>query len=142
MVNQGEFILTGTGNDGFRHRYSVKKNEKFKVAFAEFMERLGFDKDKILDSFIVRGQDEDDEGIEYEIKIKDIFDICKHYKNDKFDVDVFYGKDRIIILIRSKTRKLFVEHFEKEADWIDLEEVEKIRENKKRKKQILSQKRW
>lgn len=130
---KNKFTLTGTDNDGFRHRYSFKKNEKFKIVFAEFMEKLGFDKSKVLNSFITNEQNAKGEEIEYRIKIKDLIDICRHYQNKINEIDVFYGKEKIIILVRSKKRRPFVEYLENKSDWIKPLEIKKIKERKKKK---------
>ena len=42
-MKKDKFTLTGTDNDGFRHRYSFKKTEEFKKAFLKFMADLKFD---------------------------------------------------------------------------------------------------
>ena len=123
---KNKFILTGTDNDGFRHRYSIKKNEDFKEAFLKFMEVLEFDSKKIKQTFFT--SDEDDNPIE--LKIADFEDCIRHYQNKKFDVDVFYGRFKVIIIVRTKGRRPLVEYLEKKAGWIKPSEIKKIKEKK------------
>ena len=59
------FILTGTDNNGFRHRYSVRKNEQFKKIFVKFMVDLDFD-EKWMESLFQKN-DVDDNLIELKI---------------------------------------------------------------------------
>ncbi len=134
---KNKFILTGTDNDGFRHRYSIKKTEEFKEAFAKFMEVLEFDPERIKKMFISEVEGEKGEQIITELKVADFEDCIRHYQNKKFDVDVFFGRLKIIILVRTKGRVAMVRYLEKKASWITLIEIEKIKkENKKMKKSI------
>jgi len=124
----GKFTLTGTDNNGFRHRYSARKNEDFKKAFVKFMVDLGFDEENIRSRF-----EYDDEGSIEPIvtKVKNIEDVCDNYNNHKYDVDVFYGKFKIIIVVRTKNRMPMVKHLQNEAKWIKSTVVKKIKEGKK-----------
>lgn len=129
MVNR--FTLTGTGNDGFRHRYSVKKNEHFKKAFVKFMIDLGFD-EKTLP---LPWGDYEESGIhidkkEGEIKVNEIEDICLNYNNRKYDLDVFYGRFKIIIVVRTKRRIPMVDYLVKKAGWIKPFKIKKLKERK------------
>ena len=135
-----KFILTGTDNDGFRHRYSFKKNEEFKKSFLKFMVELEFD-EKIKSSWNSGHEDKNGNWIDVELKVSDFEDCIRHYQNKKFDVDVFYGKDKIIIVVRTKTRNSIIKYLRKNVKWIKLLEVKKIRENNK-KRLIPLQKKW
>ena len=106
-----KFILTGTSNDGFRHRYSFRKNESFKKAFFGFMGALDFSEEDFKSTFI--GGDENDENVD--LKISEFEDCVRNYKNKKYDVDVFYGAKKIIILVRTKRRESMVNYLEKEV---------------------------
>lgn len=123
-----KFTLAGTDNDGFRHRYSVQKNEAFKKAFFKFMEILEFDSEIVKNTFV--GSDREDNPIE--LKIADFEDCIRHYQNKKFDVDVFYGRFKIIIVVRTKKRYPMVKHLEKETGWVKTIELKKIKEKKKK----------
>jgi hypothetical protein len=129
-----EFTLTGTDNNGFRHRYSIKKTEDFKKAFFKFMANLEFEEDKIEKSFL----GEDNKGNRVQLKILDLEDICTHYENKKYDVDVFYGRFKIIMIVRTKDRTPVVKHLEKKAKWIKPLSVKKIKEKQENSPRILS----
>ncbi|GEM_PF-3525563 len=135
------FILTGTENNGYRHKYNVVKNESFKQAFLGFMKDLGFDKDKIKKEFVYQetkyNEGRSDEEIVNIIKILDLTDVCRHYQNEKYDIDVFYGKDKIVILVRVIDRKKLVEEITKHK-WKDFskENIEKLFDTSKDKQFI------
>jgi hypothetical protein len=133
-----KFILNGTGNNGFRHRYSFDKTKAFKKGFLDLMKKLGFD-EKVKDKFILR--ENEDEGEEERIillEATDIEDVCWFFENNKYEVDVFFGAKKIIILIRTKNRREMLDYLENEADWISEEEKENRLKNKKYKKEIKS----
>jgi hypothetical protein len=126
---KGKFTLTGTDNDGFRHRYGIRKNEKFKKAFYDFMGVLEFDVEKIKRGFFIFDETKGD----VELKISDFEDCIRNYHNKKYDVDVFYGKAKIIIVVRTKKRDLMIEHLEKSAGWIKTISAVKIKSKNKKK---------
>lgn len=95
-----EFILLGTDNNGLRHRYSVEKNEDFKNIFAKFMRDLGFDYKQIINRFHYTEEEQ-----EIVVKIKNLEDVCQYYFNSEYEVDVFYGSKKIIIVIRTNQRE-------------------------------------
>jgi len=129
MVTKNTITLIGTDNDGFRHRYSVKKNEAFKESFVKFMKDLDFDEKIIKGTFMT--YDQYDNPIK--LKISDFEDCIRHYQNKKYDVDVFYGKFKIIIVVRTKFRTSVIKYLEKKAKWIKLLDVKKIKEKSKSK---------
>ncbi|MCK5615681.1 hypothetical protein KAR91_78175 [Candidatus Pacearchaeota archaeon] len=109
-------IFTGTDNDGFRHRYSFKKNEKFKKFLTEFIEELGFDTKKIKELFNSYDKDE----IPITLKVKDINDHINHFQNKKYDIDIFWGNKKIILIIRTKKRIPMIEFLKKDyMEWIE-----------------------
>jgi len=136
--------LNGTDNDGKRHRYSFEKTEDFKQGFLELMENFGFEKEKIDSKFVIRDHVEDPENTGKEIervwirKIKDIIDVCWYFENNKYEIDVFFGKEKVIILIRIKSsrnrdkkRREMLDKLEDESGWISEEEKEKrVKKNK------------
>ena len=100
---KNKLILTGTENDGFRHKYEIKKQEFFKDAFIDFMVCLGFKKERVEQCFL----DYDEKENEIKLNVSDLKDYCDNFKNKDFDIDVFYGKRKIILLIRTKKKKFF-----------------------------------
>jgi hypothetical protein len=121
-----KFVLTGTDNDGFRHRYSAKKIEEFKEAFMKFMINLEFEENKIRSYFVGYILDKDGNEINVPLKIEEIEDVCWNFNNLKYDVDVFFGKFKIILVIRTQERISMVEHLENEANWIKPLEIKRI----------------
>lgn len=93
--------LIGTDNNGVRHRYSIEKNEEFKNAFVKFMTSLRFYEKDIRKTF----NGNDDEGNPLELKIADFNDVCVYYYNILYEVDVFYGNRKIILVIRTGQEK-------------------------------------
>jgi len=125
---RGKFTLIGTDNNGFRHRHSIRKNEDFKKAFIDFMVNLDFEEEKIRGRFEYRDE-ETDKLIR--VKIKNIEDVCGSYSNESYEVDVFYGRFKVIIVVRTKRRAQMVDHLVKKAKWIKPRIIRKIREGKK-----------
>jgi len=124
---RNKFTLTGTDNDGFRHRYSIRKDEYFKKAFLKFMEDLDFNSDEIKWNFY----SEDDSGNYKEIKISEFEDCIRYFQNEKYDVDVFFGNKKVILVVRTKSRVPMVKHLEDEAKWIKPITAKKLKEKKK-----------
>lgn len=110
MKDSEKIMLLGTGNDRYRHYYKIRKNEKFKKIFVKFMEDLGFDAQRIKQQFW-------NEDNNIEIKISDFIDSCSHYKNKKYDIDIFYGYKKIILVIRTKERKELLENIKSKFKW-------------------------
>lgn len=123
------FVLTATDNNGFRHRYSVRKNEQFKKIFIKFMRDLDFNEKKIEEGFWIYDKNEGN----VELKISNFEDCCRHYGNKKYDVDVFYGNKKIILIVRTKTRRLLLDNLEMKSRWVKPIKVKKIKEKNKKK---------
>ncbi len=121
------FILTGTGNNGFRHRYSIKKDKNFIKAFVKFMVDLDFDEEEIKKGF----SGEDEKGNFIELSIDEFEDCIREYENKKYDIDIFFGKAKVIAVVRTKTRKPMTDHLEKKAKWVKPISAKKIKEGKK-----------
>ena len=125
---QKGFVLMGTDNDSYRNRYSVEKNENFKNIFIKFMEDLGFDGGKIRQGFW--NYDEDDDKIE--LKISDFEDCYRYYENKKYDIDVFYGNKKIILIIRTKERREMLNNLEYKSKWKKFPKIIKLKKDKKK----------
>jgi len=128
------FELTGTDNNGQRHRYSFVKKESFKEVFLKFMQNLGFDSDNIKKQFLQTIYNDDGEEIgEAPIKTVEIIDICRNYQNKNYDIGVFYGFQRIIVVIRVKDKdKRFhmLDYLKESLDWIEIREEKQEKLNK------------
>ena len=126
-------ILNGTNNNSKRHQYSFEKNEGFKEGFLELMENLGFGREK-TDQFTIRNSSCDDEENVERIwirKVSEVQDECWYFENKKYEIDVFFGVKKIIILFRikgrniSRKRREMLDNLEESSDWISEEEKEK-----------------
>jgi len=137
-----ELILNGTDNNGLRHRYGFDKNKNFKSGFIKLMEELEFDSEKIKNKFVRREYKDTEQGEEEIItilNIEDIQDVCWFFENSKYEIDLFFGKNKIILLIRTnqkikrERRRKMLDELEKRSDWIS-EKEKKVRAQKIKKK--------
>ncbi len=129
-----KLILTGAGNDGFRYNYRIIKNESFKDIFPEFMVLLGFNKKEIVSSSFYSFNKE---GEEVKFKISNFKDCYDNYNNKDYDVDVFYGSKKIILVIRTKRIKNLIRAIEKYSKFIKTKKIKsgtfRIKKDGKRK---------
>lgn len=121
------FTLTGTDNDGFRHRYSIKKNRNFKKAFLKFMNKLEFDSRDVEEIFLTRDEEENTIVLD----VSEFKDCIRHFQNSKYDVDVFFGDKKVIIIVRTNERVSMVEYLENETGWVKPITIKKLNEKKK-----------
>ncbi len=112
-------FLISMGNDGYRYRYSFEKNEGFKPLICQFLFRLGFGDE--ADSYFADYSCEFPKGV----KIKDLKDEVWNFKNENFDIDIFYGLEEIILIVRTKEHKILVKVVEQ------FFEIKKSTKNKK-----------
>lgn len=82
--------LIGMGNSGKRNYFVFKKDNSFFSLFPNFLESLGLDKVSVLYEHSEEPQD-----------INDLIDIQANVKNDKFDLDIIFGEDKFIVIIRT-----------------------------------------
>lgn len=128
-------ILNGTDNDSKRCRYSFEKNEAFRKGLIEFMKRLQFNEKElknIEEKFSYEIEGEDGEEIKVRLKVSAIKDVCWHFENSKYDVDVFFGLRKIVVVVRVKrkqNRERLVDALESMVGWIS-EEEKKVRNEK------------
>ncbi|MBI2043564.1 hypothetical protein HYT25_04200 [Candidatus Pacearchaeota archaeon] len=137
---RGKFILSGTGNDGFRHKYHINKDKGFREIFISFMTKLEFDQKEIQGIFNqgYESEIEDDEQIyaQWKIDADEIVDETLHFENEKYEVDVFFGSKKVFLVVRTKNRNEMIDLLRKDVSWKSDEEFEKIREeNKEKRKQ-------
>ena len=117
-------FLVGMGNDGYRYRYSFQKNEGFKPLICKFFFRLGF-KDEIENYFLKY------EGESYkEIKLENLKDVDWNFKNENFDIDIFYGFEEIILIIRTEEKEILIKVVE---SLFEIKKFPKIKTSKKKK---------
>ena len=141
MKRSEKLILSGTDNNGIKHRYSFEKNKSFRREFIQLMESLGFNKEKIKQKFVTRSFDDTKDGeveIITNLSAKDLIDLYWSFQNNEYEIDVIFGSQKVILLIRTnqKTkrdrRRKMLNELEKKSDWISEKEKEKrMKKNKK-----------
>tara|TARA_Y100000034_G_C6685121_1_gene301348 strand:+ start:165 stop:602 length:438 start_codon:yes stop_codon:yes gene_type:complete len=125
------FTLLATGNDGYRHRYYVEKNKDFKKIFIKFMIDLGFEEEGVKKRF----QYYDDKSELVVLKITEIVDECWNFNNKKYDVDVFIGKKKVIIVVRTSKRRKMLDNLESKSKWRDFPKL--VSDDDKSRKRLL-----
>lgn len=100
--------LIGLGNKDNRNCFIFKKDNSFFSLFPAFLESLGLDKLSIMYEHSEEPQD-----------INELIDIQDNVKNDEFDLDVFYGKNNFIVIIRTSevNRNKLITEIKKIADY-------------------------
>ena len=81
--------LTGAGNEGNRNFFIFDKDNSFQSLFAVFLVNCGFEP----------GSYENREDI---CKRKNL---VEHFKNDRYDIDVVYTENRIILIVRTELKE-------------------------------------
>jgi len=89
-----KIIITGNENNGYRYRYSFVKGEEFKEFFIRFMGKIGFEKKKVRGYFTSTNKEEN----EFQLKIKNFNDCCEFFENGNYEIDLFFGAKKIIML--------------------------------------------
>ena len=100
--------LKGIGNESNRIFFVFEKDDKFFTNISFFLANLSLDKTGIM-----YGHDEKKKDI------KNTFDVLENTKNKDYDLDIFYGKSRIIVVIRTdeKNRDIIIKNLKKIADY-------------------------
>ncbi len=129
-----ELVLNGTDNNGKRHRYSFDKTPQLKEGLIKLFISFGFD-DKVSKSigkiFTRTFYDDNEvEKVSY-LTPEEIVDRVFYFKNEEYEIDLFFGKEKVILLIRVKeNREKLVEEIEKKSRWISEEEkAKRLKEN-------------
>jgi len=100
--------LYGLGSDDNYSYFIFDKKIEFIKLFSAFLEKIGIDKLPYLYQI--------DEGSL--ISIDEATDTIEHVYNGNFDVEVFYGKEKIIVVIRSnEDREKYIEMIKEFADF-------------------------
>ena len=135
-----KIILCGTGNDGFRHVYQIEKEKGTSKILIDFMKKLNFEEKIIKEKFHQRYESpiESEENLfaEWNIDVDEIIDKVWYFKNEKFEVEIFFGNQKLFFVVRAKDRKDLVNLVKKESEWKSDDEFEKVRnENVKKLRQ-------
>ncbi|MFA5887205.1 MAG: hypothetical protein WC852_00655 [Candidatus Nanoarchaeia archaeon] len=93
--------LLGLGKEEGRVSFTFKKNIAFLETFPAFLFALELEKTATFYGF------EDNLGLFSTMKpedgLKDLSDIIENTRNEKYDLDIFFGSENIIVIIRTKT---------------------------------------
>jgi hypothetical protein len=136
-----ELKLNGTDNDGIRHRYSFDKTPKLREGLKDLLLKLNFEEkklDQFLGKIFFRTETNEKSGEEQEIILEpnQIIDRIFYISNKIYEVDLFFGSEKIILVIRTKEdRTKLVNKIESKSKWISEEEKKKRLENNKKLKQ-------
>lgn len=100
--------LVGMGNDVRRSYFIFKKDNSFFSLFPLFLEELGLEKLGILYEHDEESQDLDS-----------VIDIQDTTRNREFDLDIFYGTENCIVVIRTDeiNRTRLINAIKKIADY-------------------------
>ncbi len=88
-------IIYGLSNKGKRNAYIIEKNSSFIPLFANFLLNCGFKNNQ----YIEYSEDKS-------IKIDEWIDTQDNFKNEDYDIDIIFGKERIILIIRTVEENL------------------------------------
>jgi hypothetical protein len=129
-----ELVLNGTDNDGVRHRYSFDKTPKLKEGLKKLFLGLEFEEEIVKD--IIQGifltKEEEEETATIVLSPEQIYDRVYYLKNSKYELDLFFGKNKVILLVRTKNKRMkLVDEIEKKSSWISKKEIEKRQKAKK-----------
>lgn len=90
-----KLILSGVGNSEGRSFYVIEKKQDFFSSFAKFLINCGFNENLYVDEY------QEDSP-----KIKDFVDFQENFKNKDYDIDLIFGKEKIILIIRADENNL------------------------------------
>jgi hypothetical protein len=86
--------LLGIGNTNERHYFIFEKTLEFFPAFLKFFEQT-----KVSKTGSFYDYDENNTDLESHT------DIIENTHNEEYDIDIFFGKDKIIVVIRTEIEK-------------------------------------
>ena len=87
--------LFGAGNNDRRSFYAIEKKQSFFSSFANFLINCGFNGNLYVDEY------QEDPP-----KIEKFIDFQENFKNKSYDIDVIFGKEKIILIIRADKKNL------------------------------------
>jgi hypothetical protein len=104
--------LIGLGSSGNRNFYIFQKESSFIYLFPVFLKSLGFKNTGVYEDYKEDKKNKPD--------IKTMNNFVEHFKNEKYDIDLIYTLDKIILIIRgsSTNRENLVSAIKKISDYI------------------------
>ena len=106
-----KLIITGMGNDEFRHWYIFRKSSDIIDSLIDFFYNMGFD------SYDVDCLCDCETGKKK--KINWLIDNLYRFNNNCFDIDLFIGNKKVIIVVRTKKRKMLISYLENNSIFIE-----------------------
>jgi hypothetical protein len=95
--------LFGLGNNDERSYFIFEKSLDFFSLFSDFLTKLGMQKSGSFYDY------ENDS-----IDLEETIDIVENMSDKNYDIDIFYGKNKIIVVIRSVIEREYVINLIKE----------------------------
>lgn len=107
MVGLGKIQLLGLGNEGKRSYFVFEKKLSFFPLFSSFLESIGTERPASFYQYDERS-----------INLCDVTDSVEHTNNGVYDIDIFYGENRIVVVIRTSIdRAIFLPKIKKIAKY-------------------------
>lgn len=105
--------LCGIRKDENRAEFTIDKTQSFVPIIRKLITKFTGDK-----PFYFLLKDEEENGPVDE-RIGDLTDSCVHTKHKEYEFDIFFGKEKIILVVRSslKNQKKFVKEIMKFCVW-------------------------
>jgi len=109
-----KFKVIGVTNREDRIYISLKKPEFFESKLSKILEKIGF-------------KDLHFCGCSECVPERNPVDYWTNYKNEKYDIDVFYGKQKIVLSIRAKhvDKTKFIEKIKDVSVWVKPKKLKK-----------------
>ncbi|MBT3297718.1 hypothetical protein HN385_02245 [archaeon] len=85
--------LIGLGNNGYWNYFIFQKDNHFLSIFPTLLEKLDLSKTSSLHEFVEEKYD-----------INEKVDLLEQTQNQSYDLEIFYGKDKIIVVIRTEEK--------------------------------------
>lgn len=103
---ENQLIITSISKGTEINQYIFIKEQKFIEKIISFFEDLDFNKDEAPLTYLFKTENYEIDGTEPKyIDINAVKDIRYNIKNDEYDIDIFIGNKKIILVIRTKKDK-------------------------------------
>jgi hypothetical protein len=125
-----KLLILNLGNDGYRHRYALKKEEAMKGPLVKLLNALKLENEAEYLFYNEARESEKD------VRISEYKDLDRHLQNKEFNVDLFFGTKKVILVVRTKKRTKLIAAMEKYAEFEEIK-VSKGMKNKKTYKHLV-----
>ncbi len=102
--------LYGISKQENRVHFRLGKKQAFLDVFRKILLRFGFWDARYWHYDEIKDKDD---------KINNLTDFCDHLQNEKYDIDIIFGKKRIIVIVRAKQKDKdkFIKELNKFCEW-------------------------